>query len=143
MNEDVAKAQKAYSAQIAKTLEEIAGIQTQIETTYTANRTALEIDGAKGVQLQHGFLGFRLPSNPALVPLNDKWTWKKILVALKKTWKTKYLLKPKAPGPDKVTIKKDLDAEQLAKHGMKLDDAENFYLELSRLPEADEVRAAA
>ena len=142
MAQDVAMAQKAHATGLTKTLEEIAELQHKIEETYTGNREILE-DGNKSVQLQHGLLGFRTPSNPGLEPLSDKWTWPKILAAAKKFYGTKYLHKPKPPGLDKVKIKKELDAEKLAKIGVKLDDAETFYYELNLPAEADAVKVAA
>lgn len=137
---EIAVIQKHRNGAIEKTAADIAQFEFQIEQYYLANRETLE-QGKKSVQLSNGLMGMRSPTNPGLVPLNDKWTWEKIELKLRELWKAKYFHKPKPPGPDKVKLKKELDEKQLKECGMKLDTTESFYYELNRLAPPDELQA--
>ncbi len=137
---EIAAVGKQRNPSIEKTAGDMATFEAQIQQYYVANREELE-QGKKSVQLSNGLIGMRAPSNPGLVPLNDKWTWAKIEAKLRELWKAKYFHKPKPPGPDKVKLKKELDEKQLKECGLKLDTTETFYLELNRLAEADPIDA--
>ena len=129
---EIAPIAKRYAAGIESAAADIALFKSQIEVYCRAHPECFE-PGKKSIQLQHGLVGLRAPSQAALVPLTAKWSWKKIEAKVRKLWKRKYFHKPKPPGIDKVKIKKELDAQALAQCGLKLDDTETFYLELNRL----------
>ncbi len=133
---EVAGIQKQHNPAIEKTAAEISLFESQIQQYYLANRDALEQD-KKSVQLSNGLMGMRSPTNPGLVPLNDKWSWEKITAKIRELWKAKYFHKPKPPAVDKVALKKGLDKDQLRACGLKLDTTETFYLELNRLAAPD------
>lgn len=126
----VAAIMTADAAAIAKESEEVSRLEGVLEQYARATLTA----GAKSIALAHGRIGLRQAATPALVPLS-KWTWKKVEAAVKRAYKGLYFHKPKPATIDKVAIKK-LDAGELAKVGLKLDDTEHFYVELSRLERA-------
>lgn len=128
--------QAKYSVELTASEKSIETLTADLETYYRAHPPK---DG-KSVRLAHGLIGLRAPTNPAVVPLNGKWTWKKIEAKLKRLWKTRYFHAPKAPSVDKLKVKSELTAEQLKKCGLKLSSEESFYVELNRL-ESD--RAAA
>jgi len=134
---EIANIQTRYSFDLAETAREIAAAERALEEYYTEHPP----EGQKSLQFAHGLIGMRAPSNPALVPLDGKWTWKKIEGKLKRLWKSKYFHAPKPPGIDKVKIKRELSAEQLAAAGLKLDATESFYVELNRLDLAEKKAA--
>ncbi|MEI9971109.1 MAG: host-nuclease inhibitor Gam family protein [Ignavibacteriota bacterium] len=140
---EIAAIQKQHSPSIATAVTQQVELSGEIETYYLEHREELQVDGKKSIQLSDGVLGMRAPTNPALIPLNDKWTWEKIEAKLRELWKAKYFHKPKAPAHDKVKIKRDMDTAGLKECGMKLDDREQFFLELNRLADADEQAHAA
>jgi hypothetical protein len=134
---EIANIQTRYSFDLAETAGEISMAEKALEEYYVEHPPA----GQKSMQFAHGLIGMRAPSNPALVPLDEKWTWKKIEAKLKRLWKTKYFHRPKPPGIDKVKVKRELSAEQLAAAGLKLDATESFYIELNRLATVDKKAA--
>jgi Bacteriophage Mu Gam like protein len=132
----IAAIQTRHSFDLAESEAEIASIEQVLEAYYTEHPPT----GQKSIQLAHGLIGMRSPSNPALVPL-DKWDWEKVARKLKAAFKTRFFHKPKAPAIDKVKIKRELSAEQLAKVGLQLDTTESFYIELNRLDVAEKKAA--
>lgn len=134
--------QRKHAPALEKEEKVIGTITPEIEAFCVANRAKLELDGSKCVQLGSGLVGFRAPANPALVPLDKRWTWEKIARSLKCRYKLRFFHAPKLPTIDKVKIKRELTLEELAKSGMALDTAENFFLELNRLDQADRQQAA-
>jgi Bacteriophage Mu Gam like protein len=139
---EIAVIQAKYGPSIQKSNLEISSLTAEIEAYYRANREELEPSGEKSLQLAYGLVGMRAPSHPALVPLNAKWDWDRIAGKVKELWGKKYFHKPKPPGIDKNKIKKELEADELAQAGLKLDDEEKFYLELNRLAPADQIEEA-
>ena len=138
---EIAKIQAIYSPRLSKPTEEIAELEAAIEVFYVAHREELEVDGKKSLQLENGLIGMRAPSTPALVPLNEKWTWEKITLTVRKLWKSKYFHKPKPP-IDKMKLKK-LNEKSLAKCGLRLDTDEHFFYKLERPAAPDEAPAEA
>ena len=133
----ILEAQRKHAAEIAKSAAEAASLKTQIEKLYLDHRAELEPEGKKSLQLASGIVGMRAPSHPALIPLSDKWSWKKIAAKVKRVWKKQYFHAPKEPALDKVKLKRELTPEQLQELGLRLDTAESFFLELNRLSAAD------
>jgi Bacteriophage Mu Gam like protein len=140
---EISAVQVRYGADLAAIAGRIASHEKNLEAYYTANQKSIEADGKKSLQLGYGLIGMRAPSNPALVPLNDKWTWEAIEKKLKALFKLKFFHKPKPPAPDKVKIKREMTAAQMQKCGLKLDSSETFFVDLNRLAVASEVRKAA
>jgi phage host-nuclease inhibitor protein Gam len=136
-DEELARVVKRYAHPLQKASDEIGKLEAQIQQFYTANQESLESDGKKSLQLTNGVMGMRSASNPALIPLSDKWNWEQIAAAVKRRWKLKYFHKPKPPALDKVKIKAELDAADLVKCGLALDTSETFYYELNRLVDPD------
>jgi hypothetical protein len=130
---DIADIHKRRTPSIDKASLEIVILQSQIQQYYLENQESLEKEsGKKSVQLANGLMGVYAPSHPALVPLNNEWTWARVEKKIFEVWKKKFFHAPKPPAIDKVKLKKELDAAQLKKLGLKLDDSETFYLELNR-----------
>jgi Gam-like protein len=125
---------QATFADVAARASLIADLNAQLQTYYTAHPAE---DGKKSRQFEHGLIGMRSPSNPALVPISDKWPWDKIERKLRRLFKLRFFHAPKPPGVDKVKLKKEMSVEQMAKCGLKLDDTEHFYIELNRLAIGD------
>lgn len=128
----IAEVQEEYAARLESRAGEIARLEAALEAFYRAHPA----DDTKSYRLAHGVIGLRSPATPALVPLNKRWDWDKISAKVKRLWKARYFHAPKPPSLDKVKLKRELSAEQLAKCGLKLDDTESFYVELNRLMEA-------
>jgi hypothetical protein len=136
---EIARIQKQYQPRLLKSALTIASLEGEVQAYYEAHRAELEQDGKKSVQLQNGLLGMRAPSHPALEPLNSKWSWAKIETQVRELWQRKFHHPPKPRTLNKVKLKADLTAEQLAECGLKLDTEESFYYELNRLAAPDEV----
>lgn len=128
----VAVVQSQYAEAIAGQSGLVSTLEGQLEEFYRAHPPA----EAKSIRFPHGLIGVREASQAALLPLNEKWTWEKISRKLRRVFKARFFHTPKPPGIDKVKIKRELSAEQLAACGMKLETSETFYVELARLPEA-------
>jgi len=129
---EFSKIQQNYAPRINRETEKVEALEAAIEAYYVSNRAELEANGQKSVQMAHGTLGMRTPANPALIPLNSKWTWDKITAAVLKTWKKRFVLPPR-PAIDKVKLKKVLSQAELEACGLRLDGADKFYFELNRV----------
>lgn len=140
---EIAKIQGKYHARIIAAQTSCATLETEIEQFYREHRAKLEPPNKKSLDLQFGTVGLREPSNPSLVPLNEKWTDAKIRRKVKSLWGMKFFRKPPPPAIDKNALKRDRTPEQLAQAGLKLDDTEKFHLSLNRLAAADRLRAPA
>lgn len=140
---EIAIVQKKHQRQIEKNGERIATLNTQIEGFYRLNRAVLELDGKNSVQLACGLVGLRAPTNPALVPLSEKWSWERIEKRLRRLYKARFFHAPKPPGLDKVKIKRELDGDHLAEAGLALSVEENFFIELNRLAKSVAIVEAA
>jgi len=125
-----------YEAPIASLNGRIALHEKHLHEYYEAHKQEIESAGKKRLQLGLGVIGMRSASNPALIPLDEKWTWEKIAKKLKSSFKSRFFHAPKPPGIDKVKVKKELTAAELEKCGLKLDDSESFYVEPNRLSSA-------
>lgn len=135
---EISKIQAKHAPKIARFSSQIETLHEELEAYYRANRAKLETEGRKSVKLSYGVIGMRSSGNPALVPLNAKWDWKKIAAKVRAVWKSRYFHDPKPPELDKVKLKSELKPDQLAKCGLKLEAAEAFYIDLDRpnVPEA-------
>lgn len=141
---EIAVILKRHAKEIDGAAADIATLNTQIEQFYARwrerllgikVRTETEERELKELKLRYGTLGINIATTPALVPLNAKWTWDKIGAKLRRVFKARFFHTPKPPGIDKVKVKAELSAEQLAQCGMKLEYSESFYIELNRLKE--------
>jgi hypothetical protein len=140
---EILQIQQKYNPAINTGSALISDITAEIEAFYRANSSELTPEGEKSVQVTYGLVGLRAPANPALLPLSDKWDWEKIAAKLKLEFGKRFFHAPKPPAIDKVKVKKTLSPAELTKVGMRLDDAESFFVELNRLAPADEVVRAA
>ena len=120
---------------------QIAHLSAEIEAHYRQHRKELEQEG-KSLQLEYGELSMRLPSTPALIPVKG-WSWGKIAKEVKKAWGPRYFLKPRMPSINKIKLKSELSAMQLAKVGLMVDATESFSIQLNRLPVGDQPRSEA
>jgi len=124
-----------YEPKIMQAEMAVAHLSAEIESHYRQHRKGLEQEG-KSLQLQYGELSMRLPSTPALIPAKG-WSWAKIAREVKKVWGPRYFLKPRAPSLNKIKLKAELSAVQLAKVGLTVDATESFSIQLHRLAPAD------
>lgn len=109
--------------------------EVALRNYYYAHAAEIEKGGAKHCQLANGVMGRRF-NPPALQPLNRKWGWKEIRVAVRERWGALYFHDAKAPEIDKEKLK-ELTAEQLATAGLRVKNEEVFYAEPARLPEGE------
>jgi len=140
---EVVAVQQKHNPAIGENQEKIAALTEEIEQFYRRNRKNLETDGKKSVQLSCGLVGLREPTNPALQPLNPKYSWTRIERAVRRLYRERFFHKAKAPTLDKAKLKSELTADQLAAVGLTLAAAENFFIELNRLAPADAPRQVA
>jgi phage host-nuclease inhibitor protein Gam len=85
----------------------------------------------KSADTKFAFFGFRT-GNPTLVLLNRKWTWAKVIDALK-TVKLFYFVITKE-APDKDAMKAQMADEELAAVGTRIDQREVFFIDPKRDP---------
>lgn len=138
-DKEIAVIQHRYAPAIERAAAQKVALGAAIEAYYREHRSEIEVDGKKSLQLHSGVIGMRAPSNPALIPLNDKWSWERITDMVKELFGAKkFFHPPKPPALDKTKIKKALDEKALAGCGLKLDTEERFYYDLNRLKVADE-----
>ncbi len=125
--EATAKFEKPIDAEKAH----ISDLTRQLKTFYMANHKELEKDGNKSVRLAFGILGRRL-GQPVLKPRNRSWTWAAIAIKLRSIYNTQYF-NPQPPATvNKDLVRKELNEEQLAACGLKVDQDENFFVETDR-----------
>jgi phage host-nuclease inhibitor protein Gam len=134
---EILACQKKHQPTLDREDEIIAKLTPEIEQYSRANRGKLGLNGSVSVQLGSGLIGFRVPTNPALVPLSEKWPWAKIERKLRTMFKERFFHPVKPAGLNKNKLKSELKEEQLAVLGMRLDREENFFVELNRLEQAD------
>ncbi|QYM80255.1 host-nuclease inhibitor Gam family protein [Horticoccus luteus] len=81
---------------------------------------------AKSAETALAFFGFRL-GQPTLKLLNRSWTWEKVVEVLDARHLLTFIRMRREP--DKDALKQQLDAEQLAAVGCRVDQAETFFVE--------------
>lgn len=133
---EVAAVQAKFAPRIKAAELSAAQLEGQIKSYYAHHRGELEKEGQKSLQLEYGEISMRIPSTPAL-ELLPKWNWPRVAKVVRQTWGARFFLKPAAPRLDKIKLKKDLSAAQLAKLGMLVDNTESCTIVLNRLHQAD------
>src|SRR6202171_4896082 len=76
-DKEILEIQKRFSSDINKALSKIVSCETQIEMFVRLHPESMD-EGKKCKQLHWGLIGLRAPASPALVPLNDHWSWERI-----------------------------------------------------------------
>lgn len=96
----------------------------------------------KSAETALAVFGFR-KGNPTLKPLNKRWTWDSVLEAVKARFKGRFIRTKEEL--DKDAIKAQLDDEQLAAIGCRIDQADDFFVEAKEQPttEAAVMKGAA
>lgn len=121
---------KSYEKAIGGLLEQKADIELQLRQYYMGHLAEVEHEGRKSVELAYGTMGRRL-GQPTLKLLNKAWTWAAALVALANKFGNKYL-RLRDPEIDKDAVKAGIPEGELAFYGLKLDQDENFFIDLKR-----------
>lgn len=139
-DQEIAAIQTRLGPALEKASNDIALYTAQIEQYCLAHPEEMA-EGTKCRRLQWGVIGLRSPTNPALVPISDKWSWEAIAEKVHELWKNKFFAPPKPRALDKMKLKKALgsDEKALRQCGLKLDDAERPWFELERPKTPDEL----
>ncbi len=127
---EIALAIKQHEKRIRALGEKLKDLELQLQNYYMTHLGELETGGKKSVQLQYGVMG-RRKGNSSLRLLNRSWTWVAVLAKLREKFRNKFLRLPD-PEVDKDKVKTELPEERLGEFGMKLSQAENFYVDLCR-----------
>ncbi len=85
----VAKASQQFETRLNAARHAKRENEAALESYYYGHVTEIERDGQKFIQLVNGRMG-RRDNPPKLVPLNKKWTWKTITIALREKFGLKY-----------------------------------------------------
>lgn len=125
-----AKASADYEVPIDKQKARIGELKTQLQAWYMANFKTLEEGGLKSKKLHYGTVGRRL-GNPALKPKTRAWTWSAIGVRLREVYNARFF-RAVEPEIDKGLVRAELNDEQLAAVGLKVEQHEDFYVETDR-----------
>ena len=130
----VQKVQAEHEPKITEVGKDIAALTLQCEKYAEANRDELLPTDRKSDETTFAVFGFRL-GNPALKLLNSKWTWEKVLAAVKASPLFKQYVRIVAEEVDKDGIKgnKDLKDADLAAVGLRIEQPDKFFIE----PKAD------
>jgi hypothetical protein len=132
-DEQCVRVAKSFETEIG----EVAGMEqdlaAQLEEYYITHLPEVETPQRRSVNLTYGTMGRRL-SPPALKPRNKSFTWKAIKVLLRGLANgERFFHVPTDPEPDKERIKKELSEEELAACGLKLEQDDEFFIELNRV----------
>jgi phage host-nuclease inhibitor protein Gam len=127
-NEAIRIAEDTYNHQIKSLQDEIRIKVAALQAWSNANPK--EFGDAKSIRLPSGTLGFRT-GQPTVKPLS-KWTWEKVLAALKAhpLMAGLYVRTVEEVNREKLIADRDtLGAASLRDFGLKLDQGETFYVE--------------
>ncbi len=123
----------SYTKDITDQKDVEADLTLQLQNYYLAHTNELETDGRKSYKLTHGVMGRRL-GKAALRLLNKAWTWAAVITKLREKHGMKYI-RTADPEVDKEAVKKaKLSAEALKECGLKIEQDEEFYVEIDRPP---------
>jgi phage host-nuclease inhibitor protein Gam len=109
-------------------------IQTSViraEKFAAEHRDELLPSKKKSAETTFAFFGFRT-GNPTLVLLNRKWTWRKVIDAIRAMDWLQYLVVKTSV--DKDALKAQLNNEQLAAIGTRIEQKEVFFVDPKRDP---------
>lgn len=126
----VAALMKEYERQIARLSDTADDLKLQLQNYYMAHLADVERDGRRSIELQYGVMGRRL-GNPVLRLLNRTWTWAAVMARLAEVYGTRFL-RLKDPELNKDAVKEHIPEDMLREFGLKLEQEERFYVELSR-----------
>lgn len=129
MEEQVAAVQKAHAARLARSAQEIAAAEAEIQDYCTAHRAELFPD-KKSRDCAAAVFGFEL--TPHRVETGSKkLKWKDVVARLQRLpWGKAYVREPE-PQPDKkglLTDREKLTPEQLTAAGIAFEQDEQFFL---------------
>lgn len=95
------------------------------------HRSEILASGRKSAETALAVYGFRL-GNPTLKTLNKRWTWDAVLDAVKARFKGRFVRTKEEV--DKDALKAQLDDEQLASVGCRVEQREDFFVEAKDQP---------
>ena len=121
---------KSYEKAISGLIEQQGDLELQLQQYYMSHLAEVEHGGKKSIELTYGTMGRRLGSK-ALKLLNKSWTWPAALVALANKFGNKYL-RLRDPEIDKDAVKAGIPEDELAVYGLKLEQGEDFFIDLKR-----------
>jgi len=131
-DEQCVRVTKSFETEIGAETETERDLAAQLQDYYITHLPEVETPERRSVKLTYGTMGRRL-SPEALKPRNKSFTWKAIKVLLRALKNgERFFHVPKDPEPDKELIKKELSAEDLEKCGLKLEQEDEFFIELNR-----------
>lgn len=131
-----------YKDRIDALAEELKESTARAEQYAIEHKDELLTGEAKSADTGSATFGFRM-GRPALALLNEKWTWEKVIDAIKKRFRpmASILIVVKEE-PNKNAIKSQLGEKDLAKIGTRLDQQDKFFIDPKRDP-ADPRRLVA
>jgi phage host-nuclease inhibitor protein Gam len=129
-DETMARLFKTYEKDLTAAVEEEKDLTLQLQQYYMAHMKECEIGGRKSIELTYGVIGRRtVPASLRL--LNKAWTWPAVLVRLREAFGDAYVRKFD-PEIDKEAVKSKIPEADLALYGLKLEQGQTFYIELTR-----------
>jgi len=126
---EISKIAIKHAPAIDRESEKIALLERQIEAYYRKTLSGNSTGKTVSCRMGGCTIGMRYATNPALVPIDDKWTWERVTETVMKFYRRRFLLR-QLPCLDKVKLKRSLKPDQLRKIGLKLDDTGKFFLDL-------------
>lgn len=127
LNKEVLEAQNLYQPKIDKLNADILGLEKNIELFAIANKT--EFDDSRSKQLDYGLVGFRKGNGKLATLKGFTWDACKNLVKASKKFAAQFIRTKEEL--DKSAIKEaNLKPSDLAKFGMQITQADEFYYEV-------------
>ena len=130
MNGRIQTVREAFDLETADSIRKITGLEVDIETFCIANK--FEFERVRSKELTHGIVSFRT-TPPKVAMLNRKYNVNTVLELLKKIHLTMFIRTKDELDKDAVlaaSAAKEISDEKLAAVGLKIDQSEQFSVEI-------------
>jgi phage host-nuclease inhibitor protein Gam len=130
MDQEIVAVRKNYEGELDRLTRAIQ-VCTELAKAWADSHPEEFPANKKSIDFVHATVGFRT-GTPKVIQLKKSLTWKKIIALLQKfTWSRQYIRQE--PSVDKESIladRKTLTEDQLKSVGLKIDQAESFFIDL-------------
>lgn len=130
-DKDIQRARDAHAPEIDAASDQLKATLALAEKYAAEHRAEICPPGRKSNESALAVFGFRL-GNPTLKTLSKRWTWESVLEAVRTKFKGRFVRTKEEL--DKDALKAQLDDEQLASVGCRIEQREDFYVEAKEQP---------
>lgn len=126
-----------HGAEITAAIEQRDALLTVAEAYVPEHRDEIFADGGKTASTALATFGLRL-GQPTLRPINRRWTWAKILDAVKEAYGARFIRAKEELDKDAIKAQLGDNAGDLAKVGCTIEQTEAFWVEPRETAQAEE-----